>query len=535
MAARRSPLADSDDLLNDAALQEADLEVVCDSGAPGLIGGVLRNGRARVRLDAPIRILINGWQPHRIYGQAADGRWVTLDIEPAPAGFLPLDVAILVDRSGSMDSPVAGLAVQRSDARCGHSRTKHQVLVAGMIEAAVLVSTADRVDLWQFDNDAEPVPGTSFLDAIGRLGAPRGGTEIGRAIHRVLANHAPREILLITDGKSHALDIQTAARSGRRFHVLLIGEDSLEANVGHLAALTGGQILIAAGLEAGELVRQAVSAMRMAHAPAPPIGGRPQEVEVVLGGMLIRATWSEAHPSGTNVPSRSVAAAAAMLALSRMEESDAATLAEAERIVCHLTSLVLVDEVGAAQNGIPAQRKVATMTPRTSSDLALAACMPLGDQTPTAFFMRRQSEALGRHARSLKKMKRDDSMPLFSVPPLAVSNASTMLRQTAKSMDWSVDPEALRRGDFSGLSASTADLLRIAAGRPEVLALAAELGIAPAIAVVGLLARAVGPSNRSAARLARMILGGRAARLVRTLMGKSVDPKLDAAAIAIGL
>ena len=531
----RSPLADSDDLLHGAAWQEADLEVVCNSGASGLIGGDLRNGRASVRLDAPIRILINGWQPHRIYGQAADRRWVTLDIEPAPAGLLTLDAAILVDRSGSMDRPVAGLAVQRSDARGGHSRTKHQMLVAGMIEAAVLVSTPDRVDLWQFDNDAEPVPGASFLDAIGRLGAPRGGTEIGRAIHRVLANDAPREILLITDGKSHALDIQTAARSGRRFHVLLIGEDSLEANVGHLAALTGGQVLIAAGLEAGELVRKAFSAMRMARAPAPPIEGRPQEVEAVLGGMLVRATWSEAQPNGADVPSRSVAAAAAMLALSRMEESDAATLAEAESLVCHLTSLVLVDEAGAAQNGIPVQRKVATTTPRTSSDLAFAACMPLGDQTPPAFYMRRQSEAFERHGWRQSKMKRDGPGPRFSVPPLAVGSASTMLRQTAKSMDWSADPEALRRGDFSGLTASTADLLRIAAGRPEVLALAAELGISPAIAVVGLLARAAGPSNRSAARLARMILGGSAARLARTLMGKPLDSKLDAAALAIGL
>ncbi|MDB5963844.1 MAG: hypothetical protein JWQ72_344 [Polaromonas sp.] len=519
----RSPLADSDDLLHSAALQEADLEVVCGSGVPGLIGGVLRNGRACVRLDAPIRILINGWQPHRLYGQAADGRWVTLDIEPAQTGLLPLDAAILVDRSGSMSNPVAGLAVQRSAGRGGHSRTKHQVLVAGMIEAAVLVSTDDRVDLWQFDNDAELVPGDSFLDAIGRLAAPRGGTEIGRAIDRVLAKHAPREILLITDGKSHAIDIQTAARSGRRFHVLLIGEDSLEANVGHLAALTGGQILIAAGLETGELVRQAVSAMRMAHAPAPPIDGRPTEVEAVLGGMLVRATWSDAQPSGADVPSQSVAAAAAALALSRMEENDAATLAEAEGIVCHLTSLVLVDEAGASQNGIPAQRKVAMTTPLTLSSLEFAACAPLREQTPSFLRLRLQSEVSETHAGPRRTMMRGSSGPLFSASPLDVSDASTILRQAAKSIDWSADPEALRRGDFSGLAASAADLLRIAAGRPEVVALAAELGIAPVIAAVGLLARAAGPSNRSAARLAR------------TLVGKSLEAKLDAAAKAIGL
>jgi len=81
------------------------------------------------------------------------------------------------------------------------------------------------------------------------------------------------------------------------------------------------------------------------------------------------------------------------------------------------------------------------------------------------------------------------------------------------------------------------NVARIISDRKAELApiITAELGISPAIAVVGLLARAAGPSNRSAARLARMILGGSAARLARTLMGKPLDAKLDAAALAIGL
>jgi hypothetical protein len=56
-----------------------------------------------------------------------------------------------------------------------------------------------------------------------------------------------RDIVLVTDGKSHALDVGKLARSGVRFTVVLIGEDSLEANVGHLAAVTGGEIFVPDG------------------------------------------------------------------------------------------------------------------------------------------------------------------------------------------------------------------------------------------------------------------------------------------------
>lgn len=53
-----------------------------------------------------------------------------------------------------------------------------------------------------------------------------------------------RDILLITDGLSHALDVQRLARAGRRISAVLIGAGSLEANIGHLAALAGGEIFI---------------------------------------------------------------------------------------------------------------------------------------------------------------------------------------------------------------------------------------------------------------------------------------------------
>src|SRR5262249_9029048 len=62
---------------------------------------------------------------------------------------------------------------------------------------------------------------------------------------------------------------------------------------------------------------------------------------------------------------RAVAALAAGMILPTLDADAAARLAEAEGLVTHLTSLVLVDEESAAQQSIPATRKVALPAPAT--------------------------------------------------------------------------------------------------------------------------------------------------------------------------
>ena len=80
-----------------------------------------------------------------------------------------------------------------------------------------------------------------------------------------------------------------------------------------------------------------------------------------IAGTEIEATWTDAVE---NSPARegfaaAVGSYAASLAVLGMKEEDAARLAEAEGIVGHLTSLVLVDEAADAVGDIPATRKVA--------------------------------------------------------------------------------------------------------------------------------------------------------------------------------
>ena len=543
----RPPMPDSDAPAHGGPRQDADVEITGSHGQVTLAGAALVEGRARVRLDRPIRVSVSGWRPGTLHGVAADGRAVALQIEPADPGTLPLDAAILVDRSGSMNEAAGGLQSPRL-ARDRSSGTKHGVVTAALRALAQQLDDRDRLDLWQFANDAQRIAGASFADAVGKLADPDGGTELGAAIRAALAVSSTRDLLLITDGKSYAVDVQEFARSGRRIHVLLIGEDSLEANVGHLAALTGGSIFVANGDEAGLVLPMAIAAMRTPHVAHPSIEGPPTSVEACRGGLRLSATWTDAAAVADPAQSRSVACVAAAMALPLMSGTAAASLAEAEGLVCHLTSLLLVDEQGAAQEGLPAQRKIEMMSPATSGREERLFCLALMDaDVPNQAsaeacqaipaFLRRQSpgqtdlpvqpgKAAGEPPPDLASALPVGPGVLRSLaervlpvgrPRVAASGATNRtggLRAAVGVVDWATDPEALRRADLSGLPAWVADQVRLAAASPEVAVLAQALGVGAEIIVMALLARAEGPTNRSADRFARTVLAGARADLV---------------------
>ena len=163
--------------------------------------------------------------------------------------------------------------------------TKHQAVLAGLLTIAARIKQSDVIDLWEFDNAHRHVGsargGNSLQSLMGRLSGPAGGTEIGAALAGVTAQSRGRDVLLVTDGKSHALDVQALARTGRRFSVVLVGEDSLEANVGHLAALTGGEIFVSAGADLAEVLNAALLSLRTKHRAVSPITGKPQDSRFV--------------------------------------------------------------------------------------------------------------------------------------------------------------------------------------------------------------------------------------------------------------
>ena len=484
----RSPLADSDDLLIGDTVHRAELSVACPDGTAHLLSGTpLVDGRATIALDRPIELEVVGWHPRTLRGVAADGRAVLLDVKPLLAGHAALRADLLLDESGSMHQP-AGFGEGRA--------TCWQEMIRGLVAAGeAVLGPEDGLQVWAFANRPRRIylgPGDGLALALRRVRHGSGGTEVGLALDTALASpFRADDLLVVTDGRSHALDVHRLARQGRRISVVLVGEAALEAPLGQLAALTGGQLFVTGLSSVADAVAAAVAAMRRPRLIVQLIEGRPERIARAVAGMEVTATWNdvgtepEKPEDAATEEERLVGAYAAALAISAMAEPAAAALAEAHGLCCHLTSLVLVDEAGEAQQSLPAQRKVALSPPR-----ALVA--PSGMAAVPMLARRRAPAGPSGIDRPVLAPSRN--------PGLAV------LREVLGQVDWS-DTERLRRGDLGGLDAAVAAALREAAQALEVRALAASMGLDPLVVAVALLAGAAAKVHRGAARLFRALLG----------------------------
>lgn len=534
-----SGLPDADDLIHCGTVHAADLTVMSDCGTPVLLGGTLDGGAhgkatARVWLDAPINIEVRDWTARAIAGRAADGSAVSLSIAPAPVAENPLDIGILVDHSGSM-----------ADACCGDARvSKHAAVLLGLTEAADDLTVSDRLNLWEFDQHARDLGTARSRDwrtLLRSLSGPNGGTEIGGALTTLLAQRPVRDILLITDGKSHSLNVQELAASGARFTVVLIGEDSLEANVGYLAALTGGEIFVADGADVTAAVRSALRALRSPRSGS--VNGSANEattIHSVRCGMMITAAWSAAGTDATartddEAPHlRAAAAYAASLRLPSLSGALATQLAVAEGLVTHLTSLVLVDETSITQQGLPSMRKVALPSPRTASpvmcfelpaDAALVSrsaskshvrqsfCHTRSPQRPIA---KMQIEV--NFERSLASLKRkrerqNDEQLEKTFDPSQLSP----LARIAHEIDWRQEGSRLAEGIVVGLAPDIADAIDAATRNKYVMRSAKRHGLTARALIIGLIARLEAGRNRYAERVMRAVLGKTKASEVESL------------------
>ena len=462
----RSPLAESDDLKTGGAALSGTLTVDAPDATVRLAGGPLEGGKATLVLNRPIDLVVDNWRPGPLLGTGADGRAVSLDLQPAAGADASLNIAILVDHSGSMGSRASSGDTALS---------KHDHIVAALGRLAARQSGDDAIDLWEFDNLVRHV-GSGRLDTlVARLSRPSGGTEIGEALAKVIDESAADGILLITDGMSHALDVQRLARAGRRISVVLVGEDSLEANVGYLAALTGGDIFVSGG-DLGGLLWAAVATLR---------GGRGTVDKETFRRAGMRVTVSHPSASRTGEESsseRAVAVAAASFLLPTLTEPLALALAEGEGLVSHLTSLVLVDEAGATQEDLPGQRPVALPLPASAQYATMdfrAAPAPA-----PASMLRRARHGLA------------EAEPLYSLAALA------------SGIDWASDPAPLIAGDITRLTAALQASIEALARRSSVRQLAQPFGLSPLKLVIALLAFQAGEAgDRAAARVAHRLFG----------------------------
>jgi hypothetical protein len=470
-----SPLIDSDDLVHAGVVHEADLEVACDNGIVRLSGGELVDGRIRLSLDRPIDLLVANWAPRGLTGTAADGAKVTISVAPAPASDAALNLDILADRSGSMQG------------------TKFETLRAGLDAAISRLTPRDAIRLWQFDDRIELVgqgSGATARELVRCLTPPGGGTEIGSALTHV-TRAGGRDVVVITDGKSYALDVQALARTGCRFTVVLIGEDSLDAGIGYLASLTGGQIFIAPNTASDAAVVAALNSVRTPHTRAEALVAAPTRFETDRAGARILVTWEQADGKRTV---DDVGAFAAGLVLPMMPEETAVGWAKAHGLVSHLTSLVLVDESGQPQEGLPATRKVPLMSPHASVSM----CMDLAARVADPI-----------QASPGRPSARMDPLADISQPGATGGLKHRLLLRLALTLheiDWDEDADFLSRGDLTGLDAHLVQAIDKVALSAVLQSLAKQLGISPAALVVALLACRASGRSRAARRVFRTLV-----------------------------
>ncbi len=504
-----SGLQETDELAHGGPVPSAMLRVRHDAEAVSLADGILApsvdgSQFAEVPSDAPIDIDVEGWNPRMLKGRASDGREVELHFESREGGDESLDVAVLVDRSGSMACACDGLG--RTAA------SKHQAVARALVALAGQLRDEDRVALWEFDDccdavgSGHPAGPAEFAGSVRLLRPPHGGTEIGEALDRVRSVPV-RDVLLITDGKSYHLDVHKQALAGRRVFVVLVGEDSLEAKVGHLASLTGGDVHFSFGSDLDRALRACLQGLRSPRAPATVLnmapGGLLERASAARGSAVVESRWfGEEGEADRDAFSTAVAAYAASLAIAATHEDDARRMAISEGLVTHLTSLCLVDEEAERQQGLPVTRKLQLPTPRADAMY----CMEFPSE------MRASRQFM---------MADAPFKPFQRIPDMDGAD----LEAIAGRIDWNTHGNSLAGGSLDTVWPKLASAIRTLAEDPSLKAAAQRMGVAPLRLAIALVANSVAGESRHAGRVCRRLLR-KVDRTMFSDFARNFDPRI---------
>jgi hypothetical protein len=472
-----SPLMPADDLVTGpGALETARLEVFVDRGRVTLDGHGDLDGSVTVPLDRSIVLRVEGGAFGEQTGRDAQGRRVRLVLAEAPFSGDRLDGAVLFDRSGST-----------SDQFAGSEDSVWAAMRSGLQRAFRGLRPNDAVALWQFDSacqklgDARGPADASRL--VMKIDGPAGGTELGLAIERMVGDGV-RDVLVLTDGQTHASEAQAVASQRCRISAVLVGDASLDAGVGHLVAMTGGQLFWAARDDVGSVIVQALDVMRSRGAPVSGAcnDGLPHHVSCLRGGVAIDVRW-DAQGEASAPGSDAIGRFAAALALPLLGMEEAAALAQAHGLCSHLTSLVLVDEASESQDDLPEMRKL---------NLMAAHRIPSAGVHPHSPAMPSQAPRLYEKVR-FSAVRRVPEQPR---PHPAVQ------------IDWSKLGPRVAAGDLSSLGPDVLRRLTVLAADPDIVALAKSIGVDPVLVALALLADAAAIFDRFARRVADRILSG---------------------------
>ena len=241
-----SPLMPADDLFTSSQVHlTAQISAVCDQGIATLDDGrIISEGEpVEVMLNNAIELRVANGCFGKVSGVSATGQIVEMELTPAKATDDLLDLAILVDRSGSTRTPIENRFLQnnalgdmdRSDA------SVWSAMQSGLTSSLSLLQSEDQISLWQFDNTCEKLgaaKGPSIVESVQKLEQPAGGTELAGAVQKLL-DFGARDILVLTDGQTWAHTVEELKSKKARISAILVGNNSLDANIGHLCAMTG--------------------------------------------------------------------------------------------------------------------------------------------------------------------------------------------------------------------------------------------------------------------------------------------------------
>jgi hypothetical protein len=471
-----SPFLPADDIAVDPNLHlEGHLSISKASGRAVFASGDPVDGDTVIALGRSLELFFPDQRFGTVEGRDATGRQIQLKLSLPRRSATALDIAILFDRSGSTSSSVGkrGLSI-------------HEAMKRGLASALSTLKGEDRVDLWEFDDQATPVK--RWRGEPPAFNPPGGGTELGHAICTVLA-HRAIPILVLTDGQTYATEVQATAARGAPIFAVLVGDASLDAMIGHLAASTGGQVFAAAGDNVAPAITAALNALRRGAAPldCKVSKGVPVSVATMRSGISIAAEWSGRKSNRT---CDAVGRFAAGLALPALDEAAARALAVSHGLSNHLTSLVLVDEASDSTNALPMTRKI-----------------PLsGSVRAPALLARRAVHALQLSDHYLGMPARLDSDYDWSLAEK--TRAAVAVPAPSEKVDWDTLPDALVRLDQDAWPKELVEYVTRISKRKEIKSLARRTKLNPEAVVVLLLAVRDAPTNRGAARVARVLSRG---------------------------
>ncbi len=355
----------SDDFSAAQNLQTGSVLVRHDGGQIYHHGALIENEiPLQITLDKPIELVFHQPEYGILHGRDAAGKRVKLSLAPSISESRPLDLTILFDRSGSTAE------LNRE------ARSVWDDFTQGLALALNTLNEEDQIHLWQFDNTASLVgsaKGPNAARLIPSIERPGGGTELGKAISKAVKLGA-EDILVLTDGRTNANEVQAISALGLRVSVVLAGEQSLDAMAGHLVAMTGGQLIVAPPGHEAEAIQSVMSILRTPAADPSDQSPGNKKVAHTIAGMNLSAEWTNrAEKSASEHIGRYCAA----LVLPHMQQDEATDWAIKHNLCTHLTSLVLVDEQGSTSQSLPEMRQIGVMVGEVPLYMSTARQMPI--------------------------------------------------------------------------------------------------------------------------------------------------------------